>query len=74
VTSNNLCQYIGFTDSEIREIANRYGGNDKIEEIKAWYDGYLFGKINVYNTWTILEYFSRDYEIAPYWMIPLIII
>ena len=33
----------GFTDSEVRYILDYFGHPDKFEEVRTWYDGYLFG-------------------------------
>lgn len=40
--------------------------------MKEWYDGYLFGKTEIYNPWSILKYIqsARSGEIIsamPYW-------
>ena len=44
----------GFTQNEIDEILNYYELNNKKESIKDWYDGYLFGKTEIYNPWSTL--------------------
>ena len=58
---NNLCvnsvlddkysQYFGFTDGEVQQMAAYYGVPEKYDEICAWYDGYRFGKTDIFNTW-----------------------
>jgi hypothetical protein len=68
VTSKKFSQYFGFTDSEIRELAETYDIKDKIDEIRAWYNGYKFGNTEIYNPWSILEYFSNDFEPEPFWI------
>lgn len=46
----------GFTDSEVRDILEEYGVSDKISEVKDWYDGYRFGKADVYCPWDVINY------------------
>jgi hypothetical protein len=50
------------------EIAESCGAIDKMPEIKAWYNGYKFGKTEIYNTWSIIEYFSRSLKPMLYWI------
>lgn len=49
-------EQFGFTDSEVRDIMEEYGVSDKISEVKDWYDGYRFGKADVYCPWDVINY------------------
>ena len=49
-------EYFGFTDEETKEICNDYNMIEKYEIIKEWYNGYIFGKANVYNPWSVVQY------------------
>lgn len=49
-------EQFGFTDSEVRDILEEYGVSDKISEVKDWYDGYRFGKADVYCPWDVINY------------------
>lgn len=49
-------EQFGFTDSEVRDILDEYGVSDKISEVKDWYDGYRFGKADVYCPWDVINY------------------
>lgn len=49
-------EQFGFIDSEIRDILEEYGVFDKISEVKDWYDGYRFGKADVYCPWDVINY------------------
>lgn len=51
-------EYFGFTESEVKELASYYDVSEKFDEIKKWYDGYLFGKTEIYNPWSVLNYIS----------------
>ena len=58
VTEQGLSEYYGFTQSEVEELAKYYHLENKLEEMKKWYDGYLFGKTEIYNPWSIINYIS----------------
>ncbi len=58
VTDVQFDEYFGFTDAEVREMLDYYGVDDKYETIKTWYDGYRFGKENVYCPWDVINYVS----------------
>ena len=49
-------EYFGFTDAEVREMLAAYGLDDHYEEVREWYDGYLFGGQNVYCPWDVINY------------------
>ena len=73
VTDNSLSEYYGFTRSEVEELAEYYDIQDKLDELKTWYDGYLFGKTEIYNSWSIVNYISsvrggNDISCKAYWI------
>jgi hypothetical protein len=68
VLDKNFSHYFGFTKAEVDDLAIRYGAANKLDEIKKWYNGYNFGMIEIYNPWSILRYFSRNFEPKAYWM------
>lgn len=49
-------EYFGFTDAEVRTMLDYYELADKYELVKAWYDGYRFGEVDVYCPWDVLCY------------------
>lgn len=53
----------GFTEDEVREIVDPA----HLEEVRAWYNGYLFGGQVIYNPWSIINY-ARDELLQPYWV------
>ncbi len=61
-------QYFGFTEDEVAEMARYYGAEDKLPEIKAWYDGYDFGGTEIYNPWSVLRYFQCKCKPDAYWL------
>ena len=60
-------QFFGFTVSEVREMLKYYGVLDKEEELKDWYDGYLFGSTEIYNPWSVINYISDNCFPKAFW-------
>ena len=66
-------EYFGFTEPEVMKMCQDYGLEDKFQEMKDWYNGYLFGKTNVYNPWSCIRYIKthvsqRDAYPEAYWV------
>lgn len=61
-------QYFGFTESEVTELLQQVKTNDNLEDIKAFYNGYLMGDTVIYNPWSFMNYLD-DKELAPYWVL-----
>ena len=62
----------GFTQEEVEAMLAYYNLNEQIEEVKKWYDGYLFNNFEIYNPWSILKYVNdrKDHVTQfplPYW-------
>ena len=68
VFDDRFSQYFGFTEEEVETMAKYYGAADKLPEIKAWYDGYDFGGTEIYNPWSVLQYFSHGCKPDAYWL------
>lgn len=65
-------EYFGFEQHEVDTMLNYYGVYGQCESVRKWYDGYLFGGIEVYNPWSVVNYveaLSLNPEAfpAPYW-------
>lgn len=67
VMDGKYSQYFGFTKDEIRQTAEYYHAIDKYDEICSWYDGYLFGNTEIFNPWSVINYFRNDCEPLAYW-------
>ena len=72
IISPRYADDFGFTEEEVGELLSTYGLVDKMDEVKDWYDGYRFGKRDVYNPWSIISYVDaaladRDTPPRPYW-------
>ena len=72
VLSPYFSDAFGFNTEEVRKMLEYYSLSDKYPELKQWYDGYLFGKEEIYNPWSILNYVKNgladsDAFPKPYW-------
>ena len=67
VLDNKYSPYFGFTAEEVKEMALYYGSPDKYEEICQWYDGYRFGKTDIFNPWSVINYFNNECEPRAFW-------
>ncbi|MEZ4529171.1 MAG: AAA family ATPase [Desulfobacterales bacterium] len=69
VLTGEFSEFFGFTDAEVRRMLSDYDIADHHDEVKKWYDGYLFGGLTVYNPWSLISYVnSRDRKALPYWI------
>ncbi len=68
VLDNKYSTYFGFTDNEVMEMVKYYGVEEKYEEICRWYDGYRFGKTDIFNPWSVINYFSNECEPRAFWL------
>ncbi len=57
----------GFTEEEVAGMLATYGHPEKMDEAKAWYDGYRFGSSEIYNPWSILNYVDDGFKPRAYW-------
>lgn len=67
VLDNKYSSYFGFTPEEILEMAEYYGVSDKYNELCEWYDGYYFGKTEIFNPWSVINYFNNECEPRAFW-------
>lgn len=56
----------GFTNNEVLAALKEYNLEGYKEDVKDYYDGYLFGKSEMYNPWSILN-FLYEKKLKPYW-------
>ena len=68
VLDNKYSEYFGFTANEVKEMAAYYSAPDKFDEVCEWYDGYRFGKTEIFNPWSVINYFSNDCEPRAFWL------
>ena len=73
ITNTEFDETFGFTDDEVREMLQYYDLEEQYDEVKEWYDGYRFGKADVYCPWDVVNYCNdhiNNPDAAPenYWM------
>ena len=66
ILNKKYSEYFGLLESEVVEMLDYFGMKYKIEEVKEWYNGYIFGESEVYNPWSIVNYIDNR-EIKAYW-------
>ena len=72
ITDSRFNEYFGFTQEEVDQILADANVSGKAEEVKRWYDGYHFGRFDVYCPWDVMNYMrdlQQNPEAAPasYW-------
>ena len=68
VLSEAYSDVFGFTREEVAKLADALGRHDKLAEIQEWYDGYNFGGQEIYNPWSVIQYFQENCRPAAYWV------
>lgn len=67
ILDNCYSEYFGFTPIEVQEMADYYGVPEKYAELCEWYDGYRFGKTDIFNPWSVIGYFSNECIPRAFW-------
>ena len=61
--------HFGFSEEEVFTMLDYYGIKENREDIKRWYNGYLFGENTVYNPWSVISFANKWREgLKPYWL------
>ena len=73
ITDVRFDEEFGFTESEVLALLSSFGLEKHIEEMKAWYDGYRFGNVDVYCPWDVINHVDRlchesDADPQSYWI------
>ena len=66
-TNDEYNTSFGFTESEVFAALDEAGLSEKKDDVKLWYDGFIFGKHkDIYNPWSITNYLDKK-EFKTYW-------
>ena len=66
-TSDKYATSFGFVEEEVFEALEECGLADKKEQVKKWYDGFIFGgHRDIYNPWSILNFLDKG-KFTTYW-------
>ncbi len=73
ITDSRFDEQFGFTDEEVRKLLSDYGMDSHFDEVKEWYDGYHFGRADVYCPWDVInhaDHLRDDGDAKPqtYWI------
>ena len=66
IMDNRYNEYFGFTENETKELLEYYG-LELNDDVKNMYDGYIFGGVEIYNPWSIINY-AEDKKLIPFWL------
>ncbi len=67
ILSNFYPNCYGLTEEEVKKVLIDYNLEYEMGDVKDWYDGYRFGKSEVYNPWSILNFLHAK-ELRAYWV------
>lgn len=67
VLDNRYSEYFGFTPDEVKKMAEYYNADDKYNELCEWYNGYRFGNSDIFNPWSVINYFRNGCATGAYW-------
>ena len=62
IMSEAYTEHFGFTGKEVEQAVEFYDRKENMDRIREWYDGYQFGKTEVYNPWSVINYLQDCYK------------
>lgn len=69
ILNEEYSTYFGLLENEVEDMLKYYEIHFNIEEVKKWYNGYVFGKTTIYNPWSIINYVDNYKEgLRPHWI------
>jgi len=68
ILNTRFADKFGFTNENVQKFLTDFNIENQFEKVKEWYNGYVFGNIEIYNPWSIINYIHfNDAGFAPYW-------
>ncbi len=72
IAGSHYLDIFGFTEEEVEQMLRTAGLIDRLSSVKQWYDGYHFGKYDIYCPWDVLNYVADvlhepDKAFGNYW-------
>lgn len=61
ILSPRLSESFGFTKKDVEKMLRDADMEDELPAIKAWYDGYHFGRTDIFCPWDVINYL-RDFQ------------
>lgn len=73
VLDRQYSEHFGFKEQEVKEMTEYYGHAGRYDDLKQWYDGYVFGNTCIYNPWSVINFMfdlNADEQAfpRPYWV------
>ncbi len=73
ITDSRFDEQFGFTDEEVKKLLSDYDMDSHFDEVKEWYDGYHFGRADVYCPWDVINHVDHlrddgDAKPQTYWI------
>lgn len=56
ITDDRFDEQFGFTEDEVKELLTYYQLESCMDSMKEWYDGYRFGRADIYCPWDVINY------------------
>lgn len=56
ITDTRFDEHFGFTEEEVERLLKDYQLEERLTEMKEWYDGYRFGDADIYCPWDVISY------------------
>ncbi|MDY3918198.1 MAG: AAA family ATPase [Candidatus Limivivens sp.] len=56
ISDESYQDYFGFRETEVRELLQAADLQDALPEMRKWYDGYLFGDVEIYCPWDVINH------------------
>ncbi|MCP4155040.1 MAG: AAA family ATPase, partial [bacterium] len=67
--SQSFADKFGFTEEEVEKLLSDFDLKKKHDDVKAFYNGYIFGDVTVYNPWSVLNFVANVGDgFKPYWV------
>jgi len=69
ILRQEFAPYFGFTEPEVKDLVAEVGQPELLDDIRSFYNGYLFGDEAIYNPWSVLSFLAgTKKELLPYWV------
>ena len=59
ILDNTYADVMGFTKAEVAKMARDTHEEKALPVLKKWYDGYRFGNADIYNPWSVVNFFAE---------------
>ena len=67
ILNDKFTEYFGIIESEVEQALKNFNLEYDLKDVQKWYNGYLFGDIQVYNPWSIINFLDEK-KLKTYWV------